>query len=167
MFIIPESIFQPDKPCLIVDTGSVSLRSYLVGHTPGIDYKSIRNPTSLYDRYEVTLQNFQINIVEQGLPLGMKSFIRGEGNPSIREFSAVLNIFNCVEPMHPVFPTLEMDVVIKSLEIMMGVRFLEGVLKIKNSLLESLDTADEEVFQNVKLQQMIKVEKSEQNKEEI
>ena len=46
----------------------------------------------------------------------MKSFIRGEGNPSIREFSAVLNIFNCVEPMHPVFPTLEMDVVIKSLE---------------------------------------------------
>ena len=49
----------------------------------------------------------------------------------------------------------------------MGVRFLEGVLKIKNSLLESLDTTDEEVFQSVKLQQMIKVEKSEQNKEEI
>jgi hypothetical protein len=58
VFIIPENIFHPEKPCLIVDTGSISLKSYLVGYTPGIDYKLIKSPNSLYDRYEATFFNF-------------------------------------------------------------------------------------------------------------
>jgi hypothetical protein len=38
VLLIPESIFYPDRPCLIVDTGSISLNSYLVPYTKDVDY---------------------------------------------------------------------------------------------------------------------------------
>jgi len=44
VFLIPESIFYPDRPCLIVDTGSISLNSYLVPYTKDVDYKAITAP---------------------------------------------------------------------------------------------------------------------------
>lgn len=58
VFIIPENIFHPEKPCLVIDTGSIDLKSYLVGHTQGINYKLIKSPRSLYDRYQTTLSHF-------------------------------------------------------------------------------------------------------------
>jgi Repeating coiled region of VPS13 len=51
IIVIPEDIFRPEKACLVVDTGSISLQSYLVGYTQGVDYKILSSPKSLYDRY--------------------------------------------------------------------------------------------------------------------
>lgn len=135
VILIPESVFHPDRPCLVIDTGSVSLESELVGYTQGIDYKAIRSASSLYDKYELTLQNFQVNILEEGLPKGLSSFQRGSGHSAIKQFTAKLTIFNCVEPMHPLFPTVELAAVIKTFEVQVGIRFVEGALRIKNSVL--------------------------------
>ena len=33
IIIVPENIFRPEAPILIIDTGSISLQSYLVGYT--------------------------------------------------------------------------------------------------------------------------------------
>ncbi len=41
VLLIPESIFHPERPCLIVDTGSISLNSYLVPYTKGVNYKAL------------------------------------------------------------------------------------------------------------------------------
>jgi hypothetical protein len=44
VFIVPESIFYPDRACLIVDTGSISLNSYLVPYAKDVNYKAITAP---------------------------------------------------------------------------------------------------------------------------
>lgn len=49
IIIIPENIFKPDNPCLVVDTGSIKLSSNLVGIDKNSDLKLIRNPSALYD----------------------------------------------------------------------------------------------------------------------
>lgn len=41
--------------------------------------------------------------------------------------------------MHPTFPTLELDIVIQNFEVHFGLKFVEGMLRIKNALLDSLD----------------------------
>lgn len=56
-------------------------------------------------------------MLENGLPLGVATFSRGQGSHAIKEFTAKLSIFNCVEPMHPIFPTAEVAVVIKNFEV--------------------------------------------------
>lgn len=130
----------------MVDTGSISLDNELVGYTQGIDYKSVHSASSLYDKYEITLQNFQVNILENGLPGGLTTFKRGSGQAAIRQFTAKVTAFVCVEPMHSTFPTLELDVVIKTFEVCLGVRFVEGALRIKNAVLDQLDLTHEQAF---------------------
>ncbi len=112
VIIVPESIFNPARPCLIIDTGSISLQSEVVPYTSGVDYKSILSPECLFDRYSLALQNFQVNILDEGLPEGVKGFQRGFGTPAIKEFNLMLTFFNCLEPMHPTYPTGEIDIVI-------------------------------------------------------
>jgi hypothetical protein len=63
------------------------------------------------------LSNFQINILDQGLPNGLKDFKRGFGSSAIKEFTTELTFFNCVEPFHPTYPTAEISVVIKTFEV--------------------------------------------------
>ncbi len=48
--------------------------------------------------------------------------------------------------MHPTHPTLELACVIKTFEVNLGVTFLEGLLRIKNALVESFDTHDDQAF---------------------
>lgn len=129
-----------------MDTGAIEMKSYLIGYTQGVEYKAIKDPTLLYDRYELTLSKFHVTILDQGLPEGMKAFSRGEGSPAIKEFSAVLNILNCVEPLHPLYPTLETSIVIKNFEVLLSLRFLDGLLRIKNSVVLALDTSSEDAL---------------------
>ena len=58
VFLIPESVFRPAGPCLVVDTGAISLKSHLVRYTKGLDYKLVSDPSSLYDQYQIGLTNF-------------------------------------------------------------------------------------------------------------
>lgn len=58
VFLIPESIFYPQRPCLIIDTGSITLESYLVPFTKDVKYKEIKDASCIYDRYVIGLQNF-------------------------------------------------------------------------------------------------------------
>ena len=117
-----------------------------MGSTQGVDYKIVTSPDSLYDRYEITLSNLHINILEKGLPTGIKGFVEGEGSPAIKEFTAQVTIFNCVEPMHPIFSTAEVAIVIKNFELHFGIRFVDNLLRIMNSVLQSLDTSDQKKF---------------------
>jgi hypothetical protein len=41
---------------------------------------------------------------------------------------------------------LELACVIKTFEVNLGVTFLEGLLRIKNALVESFDTHDDQAF---------------------
>jgi len=143
---VPESIYHLDRPCLVVDTGAIQMKSYLVPFTQGIDYKSIIDPTLLFDRYELTLTKFHVAILEQGFTEDMKTFGRGVGNPAIKDFSATLNILNCLEPRHPLYPTVETSIVIKNVEVLLSLRFLDGLLRIKNSVILALDSATEDAI---------------------
>ena len=51
IFLIPESIFYPEKPCLIIDSGAISLTSALVSYSKEVNYKELADPDKLYDRY--------------------------------------------------------------------------------------------------------------------
>jgi hypothetical protein len=146
IIVVPENIYHKDRPCLVVDTGAIEMKSFLVPYSQGIDYKVIRDPTLLYDRYELTLSNFHVTILEQGLAEGMKALRRGDGNPAIKEFSAILNILNCVEPRHPLYPTVEISIVIKNFEVLLSLRFLDALLRIKNSVILELDSSAEEAI---------------------
>ena len=83
VFLVPESVFYPDRPCLIIDTGSISLNSYLVPYTKEANYKAVTNPKVIYDRYVIGLSNFKVSILDEGLPNGIKDFKRGYGTPAI------------------------------------------------------------------------------------
>jgi len=48
--------------------------------------------------------------------------------------------------MHALFPSFELDVVIKHFEVCLSVRFVEGALRIKNAVLDLLENGDEQVF---------------------
>jgi hypothetical protein len=68
--------------------------------------------TELYDRYEAGFKDFQVSILEKGLPLGIKSLSRGGGTQIIKKLNISLEFLNCIEPMHPSFPSLEMVFVV-------------------------------------------------------
>lgn len=87
--------------------------------------------------------------MEEGLPEGLKGFKRGFGTPSIKEFTTQVTIFNCVEPLHPIHPTAEVDIVIKTFEIQIGIAFVESLLRITNSLQSQFDTSDAQYFSEV------------------
>jgi hypothetical protein len=48
--------------------------------------------------------------------------------------------------MHPIFPTAEIDIVIKSFELHCGSKFLEQILRIKNKFIEAFDSTDESIL---------------------
>lgn len=87
VFIIPESVFYPEKPILVIDTGSISLNSDLTPYSKDKDYKAMTDPQTLYDRYLISLSNFQVSLLDQGLPNGLKDFQRGQGTPAISDFN--------------------------------------------------------------------------------
>lgn len=74
------------------------------------------------------MQNFQINILDEGLPTGVSGFQRGVGTPAIKEFNLMLTFFNNLEPMHPTLPTAEIDIVVKSFDISIGIKFVRDLL---------------------------------------
>jgi hypothetical protein len=49
-------VFDTSKPCVILDTGVIRARSFLKNYDKDKDYKQIRDPTKLYDRYEASLE---------------------------------------------------------------------------------------------------------------
>lgn len=80
VILIPENIYRPDKPIIVVDTGFVELRSKLAAYNHSLNYKEELSPSMLYDNYEILLSNFQINILESGLPEGITMFQKGSGS---------------------------------------------------------------------------------------
>jgi len=87
--------------------------------------------------------------LEEGMPEGLKGFKRGFGTPSIKEFTTQITIFNCVEPLHPTLPTAEVDIVIKTFEVQLGIAFVESLLRITNSLQSQFDTSDAQYFSEI------------------
>jgi hypothetical protein len=58
VIIIPQNIFQPEKPCLVIDIGAITLTNSLSKFDPIVDYKLLKSVNSLYDRYETQLEKF-------------------------------------------------------------------------------------------------------------
>ena len=56
--LVPENIFNPSKPCLVIDTGSISLNSHLVEYRADVDYKEVTKASKLFDKYEILIENF-------------------------------------------------------------------------------------------------------------
>jgi hypothetical protein len=56
-------------------------------------------------------------MLEKGLKKGISHYKQGKGAKIIREFNAKLYIFNCVEPMHPIYPTVELSIIIQNFEL--------------------------------------------------
>ena len=54
----------------------------------------------------------------------------------IRDFSAEVTLFNCVEPSHPLYPTLELEVVVKDLDMGVSIQFIEDLLRLQRVLTE-------------------------------
>jgi hypothetical protein len=88
-----------------------------------------------------------VNILDEGLTGGIKDFQRGVGTPAIKEFNVELSFFNCLEPIHPVMSTAELDIVIKTFELRVGVQFVRDLLRIMNSLQADLNDSDELFFE--------------------
>ena len=89
--------------------------------------------------------------MDEGLPGGIKDFKRGFGNSAIKEFNVELSLFNCLEPLHPVLSTAEVDISIKTFELQIGVKFVRDLLRILNSLQTELNDSDELYFEKALL----------------
>eukprot|EP00347_Sterkiella_histriomuscorum_P017164 403350423 len=146
IILVPEDIFNQNKPCLVIDTGSITLNSQLVRHDSSVDYKSVQDPTNLYDKYEINLSNFQINILENGLTEGLGSFNRGQGSQIIQKFDSKITLFNCLEPMHPQFPTAELSVLVSNFEVELGLSFVKSIMNIQTGIMEQFDTKEEQII---------------------
>jgi hypothetical protein len=88
-----------------------------------------------------------VNVLDEGLPGGLKDFQRGFGTPAIKDFNVELSLFNCLEPIHPVMSTAELDIVIKTFELRVGVKFVRDLLRIVNSLQADMNDSDELFFE--------------------
>ena len=88
-----------------------------------------------------------MNVLDEGLPGGLKDFQRGVGTTAIKDFNVELSLFNCLEPIHPVMSTAELDIVIKTFELRVGVKFVRDLLRIVNSLQADLNDSDELFFE--------------------
>ena len=86
-------------------------------------------------------------MLDKGLPGGIKDFQRGVGTLAIKEFDVELSFFNCLEPIHPVMSTAELDIVIKTFELCVGIKFVRDLLRIMNSLQADLSDSDELYFE--------------------
>ena len=76
VIVIPENVFEPTRPCVIVDSGTIKIYSKtLLKVDKSINYKEVKDPKELYDIYEATLTDLSIQIVNNGLKNGIHSYI--------------------------------------------------------------------------------------------
>ncbi len=69
MILVPEDFFDIKKPCILIDSGIITLKSVLIPpeHFKGKHLKSVTRASNLYDRYECGFSDFQINLLPHGL----------------------------------------------------------------------------------------------------
>jgi hypothetical protein len=106
--------------------------------------KAISNPALLYDRYEAIFQDLQVSLLDQGLK--PTSLARGEGVQLLKRLNARIDIYNCLEPQHPLHPSLELTFIINSLDLEVGISSLYITLAIEEALLRELCEYHEIVF---------------------
>lgn len=81
MILVPEDIFDISKPCILIDSGIISLKSILIPseHFKGKNLKLVTKASHLYDRYECGFKEFQINLLPNGVKAGINTIYRGCG----------------------------------------------------------------------------------------
>jgi hypothetical protein len=60
MILVPEDNFDLKKPCILIDSGIISLKSILIPqeHFKGKELKLVTKASHLYDRYECGFKEF-------------------------------------------------------------------------------------------------------------
>ena len=60
MILVSEDYFNIKKPCILIDSGVISLKSILIPpeHFKGINLKYVNSASNLYDRYECGFSDF-------------------------------------------------------------------------------------------------------------
>ena len=89
MILVPENLFDVTKPCLLIDSGVISLVNSLIpaDQIKGKNLKRQTRASELYDRYEASFADFQINLLDKGLPDGLESISRGCGIQIIKKLN--------------------------------------------------------------------------------
>jgi hypothetical protein len=80
--------------------------------------------------------------LENGLK-NIKSYRKKNGSSLLKEFNIELYFFNCLDIMHPVFPTAELSLILKSFDIELKLDTLITALNIQKQLTEILEAKEQ------------------------
>lgn len=115
------------------------MSSNLKKYDKEIDYKFCTRGEDVYDQYQITLQGFGLIMLED-----LTDYRRCHEAKTLRamnELTLQLKISRCLDPKHPVFPTMEVFLSIEDIELYVSDHILAGIMRVKNKVLK----AEEEV----------------------
>jgi len=135
VIVIPESICDlTNRKTLIFNLGYVNVSSDLRPYHKDVDYKAINRGEELYDQYSLTLNGFQLSMIEE--LVDYKSWESAKNKIEIiNQISISLKANRSVEPAHPKFPSIELFCKINEIDIFFSDYIMANVLNIQKELL--------------------------------
>ena len=103
------------KKCLYIDFGQILINSTLVENNDNVDYKFINDPNLLQDQYTFDLSDVKICAIEnlqdyKKLDEALKTNI-------FSDFNLTIDFLYSIEPLHPVLPSYEAKIDLRSCRI--------------------------------------------------
>jgi hypothetical protein len=127
--VIPEDIKEFDnKKTLVLNMGTLDIKSNLIRYEEDVDYTKVNRPEELYDKYNITLTNFQLSMIEN-----LTDYKKWEDTRKIdiiKKITIKVNASRTVEPEHPEFPNIELVTIIEQIDIYFSDYILANILKI-------------------------------------
>lgn len=145
--ILPQDIFDPYQRYIRVDLGRITVGSELLVYDKKKDYKAEREESALYDIYSLGLKKIKLELIE---------FVDQEQRHGkiLQDASLGLTIRNCLEPLHPAYPTFKVDAKAEtpiSIEVVDVFDLARRLLEMKESLLVQLYSKDYNIIEKKKL----------------
>lgn len=125
VIIIPANIYDCKRPVLCLDTGSLSIESQLIQHDKTKDYKQESKAEKVYDNYIANLKGIRIIQFYNGLEKGIQSYNRDMGINCLKDFDVNVLIQNNHEPLHPLFPTVQVCLDLVKLNFQLTLQSIE------------------------------------------
>ena len=67
----------------------------------------------------------------------------------VKEFNAKLYFYNCVDPMHPLYHSAELSIVIQNFELQFGEKPFQSLIRLQYAIGEQMDRKEEKVFEEI------------------
>jgi len=86
-------------------------------------------------------------LLPHGLPdQGTSSIFHGCGTQIIKKLNIHLEFLNCLEPMHPLYPTLEMVFIVQNFEVLASFAAFYTVMRIQERYVDTIINDEELIF---------------------